>query len=483
MSQAETFGQQLPCSIEAEQAVLGGLMHEDGAYWRVAGQIDAGDFFRRDHSALFELIVSEVKAQRPVDQVTIMERITALGLEEVIRPDYVFELIGATFSAARITAHAEIVREKSVLRKLILAGSNIVSEGFNPDGRSSLEVLAAAQRQVEAITNQQPTRVQKLSRMADRAWQALVEASERGEQEAQGLQTGFTDLDEATGGFMPEDFIIVAARPGMGKTVLAMNIAEHVAIRRGKRAAVWSLEMSAAQLVRRLQSSVSRVPHDSLKRPWRMTDEDWEKVHKATQAFKTSGLEILDAADLSIEQLEGQAHQLHAQEPLDLMVVDYLGLMNPPKAERHELAMGEISRRCKKLAKRLGVPLIGVHQLNRGVETRQSREPTMADLRDTGRFEQDADAILLLHREQYYDESAPNDCQVHIAKNRAGPTKRIGFRARLDVCRFEDFTGSWVPYSERKRAPAAAAANEGFDDGFPPPPRQSGRDRAAGGGR
>lgn len=467
-----------PQSVAAEQAVVGGLMLVPDTVWQIKGWLKEGDFYRREHRLIFRAILELVDKGKPFDAVTLGEWFDAHGLTEQIGgSSYLIELASTTPSAANIRAYAEIVREKSMLRQLIEAGTKVVQGGFQPDGRSAAEVVAEAQQAIFAVTGGGSLSVKTAKELSKEFFEQLQQDYEQGEHET-GLITGFEDLDEATGGLQPGDFIIVAARPGIGKTVLAMNIAERVALA-GKAVAVWSLEMSGNQLARRMQSSQSRVPDHILKRPWLLEDEHWSAINEATKRLMYAKLRVLDSPDLTIDEFEGQAYQLNAQEPLSLIVVDYLGLMTPPKAERHELAMGEISRRTKKLAKRLGVPIIGIHQLNRSVESRASREPTMADLRDTGRFEQDADIIALLHRERYYDESAPDDCQLHLAKHRGGPTKRLGLASRLDISRFENYGGNWVPYAQRKKLDSGKSSG-GFDDDGGRPRRGSGRDRAPG---
>jgi replicative DNA helicase len=476
-----------PQSNASEQAVLGGLMLSPESLWQIKDQLTESDFYRRDHRLIFRAITELAGKNKPFDVVTMGEWFEANALiDQVGGTGYLIDLASNTPSAANIRAYAEQVREKSVLRRLIEVGTEIVNDGFQPDGRAAGEVLAEAQQKMQGMVSNQPMRSQQAKVVLRKAFKALHEAYERGEHET-GLLTGFADIDQATGGLQPEDFIILAARPGIGKTLLALNIAEHVA-GVGKRVGVWSLEMSEQQLGMRMTSSLSRVPHDVLKRPWQLGDEHWPKLTDAVKNVAAFDMEILDAPDLTIDQLEGQAHQLHSRKPLDLIVVDYIGLMTPPKAERHELAMGEISRRIKKLAKRLRVPIIGVHQLNRSVESRAGREPGISDLRDTGRFEQDADMIWLMHRERYYDESAPDDCQLHIAKQRSGETRRLGLNSRLAVCRFENYEGSWVSYADRKKSKTSGSQN-GFGDDDKPRSRTSqprygngrGRDRAAGG--
>lgn len=475
-----------PQSVDAEQAVLGGVMLAPEALWRVVAHIGEEDFYRADHRLIFRAIREQERAGKPIDAVTLGDWFEANGLADRIGgTGYLIELASTTPSAANVGAYAEIVRQKAMLRQLIEVGTEIVNAGFHPDGRAASEILGEAAQRVSTIVSREPMRTITASTVLANTFRDAQEGYDRGEHES-GLLTGYRDLDEATAGLQPEDFVICAARPGIGKTVLALNIAENCSAR-GKRAAVWSLEMSAAQLGKRLAASRSGVLHSRLKRPWQLTDEDWTNLNRATREAREQDLIILDAPDLTIDQLEAQAHQLHSRKPLDLIVVDYLGLMTPPKAERHELAMGEISRRIKKLAKRLRTPILGVHQLNRGLENRSSKEPTIADLRDTGRFEQDADMIWLLHRERYYNPKAPDDCQLHVAKQRSGETVRIGLDCDLGRCRFADYDGKWTPYVERNKA--SARTDDGFDDETPATPRQrstrnktDGRSRAAGDG-
>lgn len=476
-----------PQSIPAEQSVLGGLMLAPEWLPRVAAVLSEDDFYRRDHRLIYRAIRAQATAGKPIDHVTLGEWLEANGLADKIGgTGYLIDLVSTTPSAANVTSYAEIVRENAMLRQVIEAGTAAVNDGFQPDGRAASEIVGATARALESINARTPMQTTTAGALLAATYQAASAGYERGEHEL-GLLTGFTALDTLTAGLAPEDFVIAAARPGIGKTVLALNIADHCA-QRGKRVGFWSLEMAAHQLGMRLAAARAGVPHYRLKRPWLLGDEDFARLNDAARLGRDLDLVVLDAPDLTIDQFEGQAHQLHTRKPLDLIVIDYLGLMTPPKAERHELAMGEIGRRLKKIAKRMRVPILGLHQLNRGPEARTSKEPMVADLRDTGRFEQDADMIWLLHRERYYHPKADDDCQLHVAKQRSGETARLGLGCELAMCRFTDYDGKWIPYAERQKRQASDNEDGFDDDGGAKPARKSrprkqddGRTRAAGG--
>ncbi len=433
-----------PQSVEAEQAVLGGLMLAPEAFDRVADLITEGDFYRRDHQLIYRAIRELAEKNRPYDAVTLGEWFESQGLgEQVAGGAYLVELAGTTPSAANIKAYAEIVRDKAVLRQLIEVGTTIVNDGFQPEGRESSELLAKAEQEVFAIAEagargrQDFTPVNKA--MAE-AFDVLQTRHANGGG-ITGLPTGYTEFDEMTAGLQPTDLIILAARPAMGKTTFALNIAEFAAIKTRKAIAVFSMEMSASQLALRLISSNGRINATRL-RTGQLEDEDWSRVTSAIRMIKETRIFIDDTPALSPEVLRAKARRLKREHDLGLIVIDYLQLMQVPgNSENRATEISEISRSLKALAKELNVPVVALSQLNRSLETRTDKRPVMADLRESGAIEQDADIIVFIYRDDYYNkENSPDKglAEIIIGKQRNGPTGSVKLKFFGEYTRFDN---------------------------------------------
>ena len=435
-----------PQSVEAEQAVLGGLMLAPEAYDTVADGLNERDFYRRDHQLIFRAIRELAEKSRPFDAVTLGEWFESNGHAELVAGgSYLIELASTTPSAANIKAYAEIVRDKSVLRQLIEVGTEIVNDGFQPDGRESAEILAKAEQEVFAIAeagSQGRTDFTAMNTALSEAFDVLQKRYEAGGS-VTGLPTGYTEFDEMTAGLQPTDLLILAARPAMGKTTLALNMAEHAAIRTKKAVAVFSMEMSASQLALRLISSNGRVNAQRL-RSGQLEDEDWSRVTSAIRMLKEAKIFIDDTPGLSPDQLRSKARRLKREHDLGLVVVDYLQLMSVPgNNENRATEISEISRSLKHLAKELNVPVIALSQLNRSLETRADKRPVMADLRESGAIEQDADVIVFIYRDDYYNkENSPDKglAEVIIGKQRNGPTGSIKLRFFGEYTRFDNLS-------------------------------------------
>ncbi len=433
-----------PQSVEAEQAVLGGLMLAPEAFDRVADLITEGDFYRRDHQLIYRAIRELAEKNRPYDAVTLGEWFESQGLgEQVAGGAYLVELASTTPSAANIKAYAEIVRDKAVLRQLIEVGTTIVNDGFQPEGRESGELLAKAEQEVFAIAEagargrQDFTPVNKA--MAE-AFDVLQTRHANGGG-ITGLPTGYTEFDEMTAGLQPTDLIILAARPAMGKTTFALNIAEFAAIKTRKAIAVFSMEMSASQLALRLISSNGRINATRL-RTGQLEDEDWSRVTSAIRMIKETRIFIDDTPALSPEVLRAKARRLKREHDLGLIVIDYLQLMAVPgNQENRATEISEISRSLKALAKELNVPVVALSQLNRSLETRTDKRPVMADLRESGAIEQDADIIVFIYRDDYYNkENSPDKglAEIIIGKQRNGPTGSVKLKFFGEYTRFDN---------------------------------------------
>ncbi|TWI03773.1 replicative DNA helicase [Luteimonas cucumeris] len=435
-----------PQSVEAEQAVLGGLMLAPDAFDRIADQITDNDFYRRDHQLIFRAIRELAEKNRPYDAVTLGEWFESQGLiEQVAGGAYLVELASTTPSAANIAAYAEIVRDKAVLRQLIDVGTGIVNDGFQPDGRDSGEILAKAEQDVFRIAEagaRGRSDFTPVNKAMAEAFDVLQTRYANGGG-ITGLPTGYTEFDEMTAGLQPTDLIILAARPAMGKTTFALNMAEYAAIKTKKAVAVFSMEMSASQLALRLISSNGRVNATRL-RTGQLEDEDWSRITSAIRMLREGKIFIDDTPALSPEVLRSKARRLKREHDLGLIVIDYLQLMAVPgNSENRATEISEISRGLKGLAKELNVPVIALSQLNRSLETRTDKRPVMADLRESGAIEQDADVIVFIYRDDYYNkENSPDKglAEIIIGKQRNGPTGSLKLKFFGEYTRFDNLS-------------------------------------------
>ena len=433
-----------PHSIDAEQAVLGGLMLSPEAWDRVADRLNEDDFYRKDHRLIFRAITELSNKSMPCDAVTLGEWFESQGLSELVGGTaYVLQLANTTPSAANITAYCDIVREKSVLRQLIDAGTEIVGDGFAPDGRSVQEILEAAEQRVFHIAEAGARGRQGFVSMRSAVKEAFQILHQRFENKGSvtGIPTGFTDLDEMTAGLQPSDLIIVAARPAMGKTAFSLNMAENAAMRTKKAVAVFSMEMSASQLAFRLISSVGRINQQHL-RNGDIQEEEWPRVTSAITLLSEAKIFIDDTPALSPSELRARCRRLKREHDLGLIVIDYLQLMQVPgNRENRATEISEISRNLKALAKELHVPVIALSQLNRSLEQRADKRPVMADLRESGAIEQDADVIMFIYRDEYYNQDSPDKglAEIIIGKQRSGPTGSVKLTFLGQYTKFENY--------------------------------------------
>ena len=433
-----------PQSIESEQAVLGGLLLDPNAYDKVADRLVEEDFYRRDHRLVYRAIRELTEKNRPCDVLTVGEWLDGQGLVgDGLDTTYLVALAANTPGAANISAYAETVRDKAIQRRLIDVGTTIVNDGFQPDGRDASELLARAEESVFAIAENHNHGRQDFIAINT----ALSEAFEVLQQRAvngggiTGLPTGYVEFDKMTAGLQPTDLIVLAARPAMGKTTLALNIAEYGALKSKKAVAVFSMEMSASQLALRLISSLGRIDAGRL-RVGDLEDEDWGRVHGAIAQLGGVKIFIDDTPALSPEVLRAKARRLKREHDLGLIVIDYLQLMAVPgNSENRATEISEISRSLKGLAKELKVPVIALSQLNRSLESRNDKRPVMADLRESGAIEQDADMIVFIYRDEYYNkESSPDKglAEIIIGKQRNGPTGSFKLKFFGEYTRFDN---------------------------------------------
>ena len=435
-----------PHSVEAESSVLGGLLLDNGAWDRVADLLGEGDFYRYEHRLVFDAISGLVNASRPADVITVFEHLRSLGkAEEVGGLGYLNSLAQYVPSAGNIRRYAEIVRERSILRKLVSASDEIATNAFNPQGRPVASIVDEAEQKIFNIGEQGSRMKRGFQAMDTLVVDLLDRVQEMADNpnDVTGVPTGFYDLDRMTAGFQAGDLIVLAARPSMGKTALAINIAENVALQEGLPVAVFSMEMGAAQLAVRIVGSIGRIDQGHL-RTGKLTDEEWPRLTEAIEKLRTISLHIDESAGLTSSELRANARRLSRQcGQLGLIVVDYLQLMSGSASgdENRATELGEISRGLKMLAKELKCPVIALSQLNRSVETRPDKRPMMSDLRESGAIEQDADIIMFIYRDEYYTKDAckePGVAEVIIAKQRNGPTGTVKLAFLKPITKFEN---------------------------------------------
>ena len=441
-----------PQSIEAEQSVLGGLLLDNTAWDRISDIMDETDFYRADHRLIFQHIMLLVENNRPADVLTVAESLErSAKLDETGGQAYLGSLSMNTPSAANIRRYAEIVRERAIMRKLVQAGTEIADSAYNPTGREAKDLIDEAESKVFQIAEVGAKAKQGFVKI-DPLLTETVERidmlySRENKDEVIGLATGYVDLDRMTSGLQQGELIVIAARPSMGKTALAMNIVEHVALNLKKAAAVFSMEMSGAQLTLRMIGSVGRVDQHKL-RSGTFEETEWPKLVDAVGKLNDSQIHIDDTAGLNSLEVRSRARRLHRQcGGLSLIVVDYLQLMSGTSSGREEnraTEVAEISRGLKSLAKELKVPVIALSQLNRSVEQRVDKRPMMSDLRESGAIEQDADLILFIYRDEVYNptnEASKGKAELIIAKQRNGPTGPVTLTFIGKHTRFENYAG------------------------------------------
>ena len=441
-----------PHSVEAEQAVLGGLLLSTRAWETIADILTAGDFYREDHRIIFQAIHELNDISRPCDAVTVTEWFEGHGKADLVDGgSYITFLAGSTPSAANVAAYAEIVREKSILRQLIDAGATLTTSGFNPDGRESKELLEEAERLVFSIADQGARGKSGFVSVQETIKEAIAKIQELNEFEGEitGKATGFQDFDRLTAGLQDSDLIIVAGRPAMGKTTFAMNIAEHAAIKHSVPVAVFSMEMSSLQLVMRLFSSLGQIEQGRL-RTGSLTDLDWPKLTSAMNLMHKSKIFIDETPALSPSDLRARARRLRREHNIGMIIIDYLQLMSVPGSkENRATEIAEISRSLKALAKELSLPVIALSQLNRSLEQRPNKRPIMADLRESGSIEQDADLIVFIYRDEVYhpETGEKGKAEIIIGKHRNGETGTVNLTFQGRWLRFVNFAPEYF-YTE-----------------------------------
>ena len=445
-----------PHSIEAESSVLGGVLLENVAWDRVSDVLTEHDFYRYEHRMVFVAMKALINAAKPADVITVYEQLQSVGKAvEIGGLGYLNSLAQYVPGAGNIRRYAEIVRDRSILRKLVSTSDEISASAFNPMGRPVAAILDEAEQKIFHIGEEGARTKQGFQSMDTLVVKLMDRVQEMADNpsDVTGVPTGFYDLDRMTSGLQAGDLIVLAARPSMGKTALAINIAEHVALHEGLPVAVFSMEMGASQLAVRIVGSIGRIDQSHL-RTGKLTDDEWPRLTETIEKLRTISLHIDETAGLTSSELRANARRLSRQcGQLGLIVVDYLQLMSGSSSmdgENRATELGEISRGLKMLAKELKCPVMALSQLNRSVETRPDKRPMMSDLRESGAIEQDADIIMFIYRDEYYTKEAckePGVAEIIIAKQRNGPTGVVKLAFLNKITKFESLaTGASGDY-------------------------------------
>ena len=438
-----------PHSIEAEQSVLGGLMLDNEAWDRVAERVVSKDFYTRTHKFIFEAMEKLVDLHQPIDLITISETLEKNNqLEGIGGFAYLGEIAKNTPSAANITAYADIVRERAVVREMIGVANEIAEAGFNPEGRESHELLDLAESKVFKIAesrNKSTDGPQSIHTILEKTVDKIEELYQSPQDGITGVSSGYADLDKMTCGFQNSDLIIVAARPSMGKTTFAMNIAEHAAMTQDKPVIIFSLEMPSEQIMMRMLASLGRINQTKV-RTGQLDDDDWARLSSTMGLLIEKGkMFVDDSSGLTPTELRSRARRIaRDHDGVSMIMVDYLQLMKVPSlADNRTLEIGEISRSLKALAKELECPVIALSQLNRTLEQRADKRPINSDLRESGSIEQDADLIMFIYRDEVYNEDSADKgvAEIILGKQRNGPIGRVRLTFQGQFSRFDNYAG------------------------------------------
>ena len=436
-----------PHSLEAEQSLLGGLLIDNEALDKVADIVSVTDFYRQDHQIIYQHIHRLIERSQPADIVTVGESLESNSeLNTVGGLEYLGLLAESTPTAANIRGYAQIIRERSIMRNLVEVGTDIVDNALSPQGRDAQQLLDESESKIfqiaEAGKNDRIgfTDIKELlPQVAERIDQLFQRDNPS---DVTGIPTGYKDLDMMTSGLQPGDLIIVAGRPSMGKTSLALNMCEYVSVDTGLPTAVFSMEMASTQLVSRLIGSVGKLNQHKM-RTGQLDDNDWEKLSYALGQLNEAPIFIDEGSALNPYEVRARARRLHKQcGRLGLIVIDYLQLMGSGgSTENRATEISEISRSLKALAKELNVPVIALSQLNRSVEQRPDKRPVMSDLRESGAIEQDADVIMFIYRDEVYNPETPDKgiAEIILAKQRNGPVGRLKLTFLGEFTKFENY--------------------------------------------
>ena len=447
MSQNLTPDKNLPYSVEAERAVLGGIMLKNDAWDLIAGVVFEEDFYQAEHKLIFKTIKSLQDIGKPIDVITVQETLEGNGdlpfLVDLGGINYLSQLAKETPSVANIESYAEIIKQRSNLRRLITTAEQISLVARESDSSSSDQVIDNAEEQILSLRDDMKRSAgpKGIRELLGSVYSKIQEISESGDSLV-GVGTGFSKLDEITLGFQKSDLIVIAGRPSMGKTSFAFNIAENIVQKTDLTVLIFSMEMSSEQVVRRFISSIANIDLQRLLRG-KLQEEDWEGVDKALTILSKKNILVDDTPALSPTELRSRSRRVKREnKDLAMIIVDYIGLMQVHNRSDNRVAeISEISRSLKALAKELEVPVVALSQLNRAVESSPNKRPLLSDLRDSGAIEQDADVIAFLYRHEQYDPQdleSKGKAEINIAKQRNGPVGTIALAFRDSVTRFEN---------------------------------------------
>jgi replicative DNA helicase len=439
-SRAPSFDRTPPQDVAAEQSVLGGMLLSKDAIADVVEVLRGVDFYRPAHETVYDTVLDLYSRGEPADPVTVSAELQRRGeLGRVGGAPYLHTLVASVPTAANAGYYAEIVRERAILRRLVEAGTRIAQMGYAGDGDVD-EVVDRAQAEVYSVTERRTSEdYRPLSEIMEGTLDEIEAIGSRGGQLV-GVPTGFADLDEVTNGLHPGQMVIVAARPGAGKSTLALDVARSASIKHGMTSVLFSLEMSRNEIAMRLLSAEARVSLQHM-RTGHMSDDDWQRIARKTGEVSSAPLFIDDSPNMSMMEIRAKCRRLKQRHDLRLVVLDYMQLLSSGKrVESRQVEVSEFSRSLKLLAKELEVPVVALSQLNRGPEQRQDKRPMLSDLRESGSLEQDADMVLLLHREDMYEKESARagEADLILAKHRNGPTTTVTVAFQGHYSRFVD---------------------------------------------
>ncbi|GEA52870.1 replicative DNA helicase [Vibrio inusitatus NBRC 102082] len=445
-----------PHSLEAEQSVIGGLLLDNERWDTVAEKVMATDFYSRPHRLIFEAVITLLEDSQPLDLITLSEFLERREqLEDVGGFAYLADLVKNTPSAANINAYAEIVAERAVVRNLIGVANEIADAGYDPQGRSSSDLVDFAESKVFAIAEERSSEKdgpQNVDNILEKTLERIEELYKTPQDGVTGVDSGFNDLNKKTAGLQPSDLIIVAARPSMGKTTFAMNLCENAAMSSDKPVLIFSLEMPSEQIMMRMLASLSRVDQTKI-RTGQLDDEDWARISSTMGILmQKKNMFIDDSSGLTPTELRSRARRIARDNGgLSLIMVDYLQLMRVPgMQDNRTLEISEISRSLKALAKELQVPVVALSQLNRSLEQRADKRPINSDLRESGAIEQDADLIMFIYRDEVYnpDSSMKGTAEIILGKQRNGPIGSVRLTFQGQFSRFDNYAGPAFDYDD-----------------------------------
>ena len=434
----------LPQNIEAEQSVLGGILIDNEALPKVLEIIEPNDFYRDNHKKIFLAFLELFENNTPLDIITVTELLQKKGeLTNIGGATYLASLVDSVPTTANITHYAKIIKEKSILRSLIAKATDIVNLGFEAS-EDVAEILDKAEEAIFSITQQRiQTSYYSIKEIIKQTFETIEELSSK-KDSVTGIPTGFIDFDRLTAGLQPSDLIIIAGRPVMGKTSFTLNIAQHAATRAGVPVGFFSLEMSKEQLALRMLCAEARINSQKIRSGF-LSERDWLRLTDAAATLSEAPIFIDDTPALSVLEIRAKARRLKSEHNIGLIIVDYLQLMKGKgRVDTREREISEISRSLKALAKELNIPVVAVSQLNRRVEERENKRPRLADLRESGAIEQDADLIVFIYRDEVYNEDTPDKgiAEIIIGKQRSGPTGVVKLAFLDKYTRFENLLTS-----------------------------------------